>query len=134
MRLPCPRPEIGSANCNPPRSPAASCCFIVGSNRFHREGGFRILADFDIAGRLARSLDKSPKGVDGNRKVPGRMNDSPQAGLLDLCVLGDFQVARGGELVELPPSRKTRALLAYLAVTGRSHQRERLCEIFWDIP
>ncbi|TIT85755.1 MAG: alpha/beta hydrolase, partial [Mesorhizobium sp.] len=62
------------------------------------------------------------------------MIDSPQAGLLDLCVLGDFQVARGGELIDLPPSRKTRALLAYLAVTGKAHQRERLCEIFWDIP
>lgn len=62
------------------------------------------------------------------------MTDSPQAGLLEVCVLGDFQVVRGGALVDLPPSRKTRALLAYLAVTGRQHQRERLCEIFWDIP
>ncbi|WP_245513678.1 MULTISPECIES: alpha/beta hydrolase [unclassified Mesorhizobium] len=62
------------------------------------------------------------------------MIDSPQAGLLDLCVLGDFQVTRGGELIDLPPSRKTRALLAYLAVTGKAHQRERLCEIFWDLP
>lgn len=34
----------------------------------------------------------------------------------------------------LPPSRKTRALLAYLALTGRPHRRERLCEIFWDRP
>ncbi|MDX8483396.1 alpha/beta fold hydrolase [Mesorhizobium sp. VK24D] len=62
------------------------------------------------------------------------MTDSPQAGLLQLCVLGDFQVARDGALLDLPPSRKTRALLAYLAVTGKAHQRERLCEIFWDIP
>lgn len=53
---------------------------------------------------------------------------------LELRALGDFQVTRGGEPVDLPPSRKTRALLAYLAVTGRRHQRERLCEIFWDIP
>jgi DNA-binding SARP family transcriptional activator len=77
---------------------------------------------------------EEPKGIYGNRRVPGRMTDSSQAGLLEVCVLGDFQVARGGELIDLPPSRKTRALLAYLAVTGRSHQRERLCEIFWDIP
>jgi DNA-binding SARP family transcriptional activator/tetratricopeptide (TPR) repeat protein len=34
----------------------------------------------------------------------------------------------------LPPSKKTRALLAYLAVTGRSHRRDRLCALFWDIP
>ncbi|MEQ1956558.1 alpha/beta fold hydrolase [Mesorhizobium yinganensis] len=25
-------------------------------------------------------------------------------------------------------------MLAYLAVTGKSHQREKLCEIFWEIP
>ncbi|MBZ9761579.1 alpha/beta fold hydrolase [Mesorhizobium sp. CA8] len=54
--------------------------------------------------------------------------------MLELRVLGDFQVTRDGEPLLLPPSRKTRALLAYLAVTGRQHQRERLCEIFWDIP
>ncbi|SFO64026.1 Serine aminopeptidase, S33 [Mesorhizobium sp. NFR06] len=62
------------------------------------------------------------------------MTDSPQTGLLQLRVLGDFQVARGGAPLELPPSRKTRALLAYLAVTGRQHRRERLCEMFWDVP
>ncbi|MDG4882885.1 alpha/beta fold hydrolase [Mesorhizobium sp. WSM4884] len=62
------------------------------------------------------------------------MTVGPYSGPLDLCVLGDFQVARHGALLDLPPSRKTRALLAYLAVTGRTHQRERLCEIFWDIP
>src|SRR3569832_294579 len=54
--------------------------------------------------------------------------------MLELRVLGDFQVRRDGEPLHLPPSRKTRALLAYLAVTARQHQRERLCEIFWDIP
>ncbi|WP_245464709.1 MULTISPECIES: alpha/beta fold hydrolase [unclassified Mesorhizobium] len=62
------------------------------------------------------------------------MTDGPYIGPLDICVLGDFQVARDGALLDLPPSRKTRALLAYLAVTGKPHQRERLCEIFWDIP
>jgi TolB-like protein/DNA-binding SARP family transcriptional activator len=36
--------------------------------------------------------------------------------------------------VSLPPSRKTRALLAYLALTGRPHRREQLCEMFWDVP
>ncbi|WP_246674246.1 alpha/beta fold hydrolase [Mesorhizobium sp. B4-1-1] len=54
--------------------------------------------------------------------------------MLELRVLGDFQVMRDGQPLDLPPSRKTRALLAYLAVTARQHQRERLCEIFWDIP
>jgi pimeloyl-ACP methyl ester carboxylesterase len=53
---------------------------------------------------------------------------------LELRVLGDLQVMRDGQPLDLPPSRKTRALLAYLAVTARQHQRERLCGIFWDIP
>lgn len=34
----------------------------------------------------------------------------------------------------LPPSRKTRALLAYLAVVDRPQNREHLCEMFWDVP
>ena len=55
-------------------------------------------------------------------------------GLLDIRVLGDFHVGRDGIPIGLPPSKKTRALLAYLAVTGRSHRRERLCELFWDVP
>ncbi|TGT93006.1 alpha/beta hydrolase, partial [bacterium M00.F.Ca.ET.155.01.1.1] len=62
------------------------------------------------------------------------MSDSRHIGALELRVLGDFQVTRDGRPLDLPPSRKTRALLAYLAVTARQHQRERLCEIFWDIP
>src|SRR6516225_8704469 len=53
---------------------------------------------------------------------------------LELAVLGEFRVFRDGEAVSLPPSRKTRALLAYLAVVQRPQRRERLCEIFWEIP
>ncbi|HEX2139512.1 MAG TPA: alpha/beta fold hydrolase, partial [Woeseiaceae bacterium] len=41
---------------------------------------------------------------------------------------------RGGRAVPLPPSRKTRALLAYLAIVGRPQNREHLCEMFWDVP
>jgi hypothetical protein len=53
---------------------------------------------------------------------------------LEVRVLGPLNVLAAAVPVELPPSRKTRALLAYLAVTGRAHQRERLCEMFWDVP
>src|SRR5262249_50838131 len=53
---------------------------------------------------------------------------------LEIRVLGDFGVTRDGENVSLPPSRKTRALLAYLAVTNRPQHRERLCSMFWDVP
>jgi DNA-binding SARP family transcriptional activator len=54
--------------------------------------------------------------------------------VLELRVLGELEVTRDGTPLTLPPSRKTRALLAYLALTRRPHRRERLCEIFWDVP
>jgi TolB-like protein len=54
--------------------------------------------------------------------------------VLEFRVLGEFEVVCDGAPVALPPSRKTRALLAYLALTRQKHRRERLCEIFWDVP
>ncbi len=53
---------------------------------------------------------------------------------LEIKLLGDFRLLRNGEPVDLPASRKTRALLAYLIVTGQPQRRERLCELFWDLP
>lgn len=53
---------------------------------------------------------------------------------LEIRVLGELTVRRGGSVVPLPPSKKTRALLAYLVVTGRPHLRERLCDLLWDGP
>jgi predicted ATPase/pimeloyl-ACP methyl ester carboxylesterase/DNA-binding SARP family transcriptional activator len=58
----------------------------------------------------------------------------PLAGQLEIRVLGDLMVARDGVALSLPPSKKTRALLVYLACIGRPQRRERLCELFWDIP
>lgn len=49
-------------------------------------------------------------------------------------LLGELAVWQGGERVTLPASKKTRALLAYLVMTDRPQRRDRLCEIFWDIP
>ncbi len=54
--------------------------------------------------------------------------------VLEFRVLGEFEVVRDGATVTLPPSRKTRALLAYLALSRQEHRREKLCEIFWDVP
>jgi DNA-binding SARP family transcriptional activator/pimeloyl-ACP methyl ester carboxylesterase len=48
-------------------------------------------------------------------------------------LLGPVTVTRDGEPVALPRSQKTRALLAYLVMTGRAQQRERLCGMFWDV-
>jgi DNA-binding SARP family transcriptional activator len=53
---------------------------------------------------------------------------------LSLRVLGSVAIERGGERLELPPSKKTRALLGYLLVEGREQTREHLCSLFWDLP
>lgn len=52
----------------------------------------------------------------------------------EIAVLGDLTVRCDGVAVSLPQSRKTRALLAYLAVQSKPQRRERLCEMFWDVP
>ena len=49
-----------------------------------------------------------------------------------LRMLGPLAIERGGAPLELPASRKTCGLLAYLALTKRPVQRSRLCELFWD--
>jgi TolB-like protein/Flp pilus assembly protein TadD len=54
--------------------------------------------------------------------------------VLEIRVLGGLEVIRDGAPATLPPSRKTRALLAYLALTRCPHRREQLCEMFWDVP
>ena len=54
--------------------------------------------------------------------------------MLTIQLLGELTVRDGDEVVALPPSRKTRALLGYLAATARPQRRERLCELFWDVP
>lgn len=54
--------------------------------------------------------------------------------MLTIRLLGEIAVERDGTSLPLPPSKKTRALLAYLALTGRPHRRERLCSMLWEIP
>jgi len=51
-----------------------------------------------------------------------------------ISLLGPMTVRVAGRQAVLPASRKTRALLAFLVATGRPHRRERLCELFWDLP
>lgn len=55
-------------------------------------------------------------------------------GNISLRLLGSLAVERDGVEMKLPQSRKTRALLGYLAVTGKPQRRERLCKLFWDLP
>jgi DNA-binding SARP family transcriptional activator len=53
---------------------------------------------------------------------------------LELRFLGEFAVIRDGRPLALPPSRKTRALLAYLGLHGKRFRREHLCELLWEVP
>jgi predicted ATPase/DNA-binding SARP family transcriptional activator len=53
---------------------------------------------------------------------------------LEIAVLGELATLRGKTPLPLPASRKTRALLGYLAVTRRAHSREELCDLLWQGP
>ncbi|WP_189522417.1 hypothetical protein [Mesorhizobium sp. M5C.F.Ca.ET.164.01.1.1] len=49
-------------------------------------------------------------------------------------MLGELVVLRGAREIALPPSKKTRALLAYLVVANRRQRRDHLCRMFWEVP
>ncbi len=49
-----------------------------------------------------------------------------------LRLLGDIALLFNGAPRALPKSRKTRALLAYLAIEARPVRRETLCELLWE--
>jgi pimeloyl-ACP methyl ester carboxylesterase len=59
---------------------------------------------------------------------------TPMRGRLQIGVLGELTVALDGKPVPLPASKKTRALLAYLAIVGRSLRRDHLCALLWEGP
>lgn len=60
------------------------------------------------------------------------MADGRETDVLTLRFLGEVEVLRGSTPIVLPSSRKARALLAYLSVTGRPHRRDRLCDLLWE--
>ncbi|MGH8168222.1 MAG: AfsR/SARP family transcriptional regulator, partial [Woeseiaceae bacterium] len=53
---------------------------------------------------------------------------------LQIHLLGEMRLSHEGEARVLPQSRKTRGLLAYLALVQRRHRRDDLCELLWDAP
>ena len=53
---------------------------------------------------------------------------------LEVRLLGPMTVSRGGAALSLPPSRKVRALFAYLALAPHPVMRSRLCDLLWDVP
>ncbi|WP_258121241.1 BTAD domain-containing putative transcriptional regulator [Mesorhizobium onobrychidis] len=59
--------------------------------------------------------------------------DGATAGL-SVRLLGPLTVIRDGATLQLPASRKLRALFAYLALAPHAVGRSRLCELLWDVP
>ena len=57
-----------------------------------------------------------------------------QAGDLASGSVGSSAQASPHNGVALPPSRKLRALIAYLALAPHAVSRTHLCELFWDVP
>jgi DNA-binding SARP family transcriptional activator/tetratricopeptide (TPR) repeat protein/KaiC/GvpD/RAD55 family RecA-like ATPase len=51
---------------------------------------------------------------------------------LHIRLLGPLEVSRGDVLQDLPPSKKSRALLAYLVASGRPQGRSSLCDLFFQ--
>ncbi|MBL8343150.1 MAG: AAA family ATPase [Rubrivivax sp.] len=87
------------------------------------------------------STATSRPGAPGARTEPGANGPGPpQAGnagpRLHVRLLGDLQLrrGRGGPLLVLPPSRRTRALLGYLVATAVPQSRTALCDLLWDGP
>lgn len=70
-------------------------------------------------------------------EMPLQKPDRPvrdDGAVLTLRLLGPMAATRGGVALALPPSRKVRALLAYLAMSAHAVPRDALCELLWDQP
>ena len=72
-------------------------------------------------------------GVESSAE-PDRLGSDKGVPALELRLLGQFAVHRGGQSLALPASRKVRALIAYLSLSPRAVTRAHLCELLWDVP
>lgn len=57
---------------------------------------------------------------------------SEPGGRLTLALTGALSARLDDRMLDLPPSKKARALLAYLAATGRPQRREHLVGLLWS--
>jgi DNA-binding SARP family transcriptional activator len=55
-------------------------------------------------------------------------------GSLHVQLLGPLTIRRDGVPLDLPASRKVRALIAYLSLAPNAVPRSQLCELLWDVP
>jgi DNA-binding SARP family transcriptional activator/TolB-like protein len=58
----------------------------------------------------------------------------PPTSAFELRLLGPMTLLHSRQVLDLPPSRKARALLALLALSPRPMPREQLCEMLWGRP
>lgn len=68
------------------------------------------------------------------RIEPSPVGAGPVVAALTVRMFGQLSVDRHGASVDLPPSRKVRALLGYLSVASHPVGRSRLCELLGDVP
>jgi len=61
------------------------------------------------------------------------MSDGANTARLELRLLGPMELTANGQSITLPRSKKTRALLAFLAMADRPQHRGRLCSLLWDM-
>ncbi len=54
--------------------------------------------------------------------------------VLSIQMLGPLAFRRGEVTLELPASRKVRAVFAFLALSPRAVGRSQLCDLVWDVP
>ena len=66
--------------------------------------------------------------------VEVHVESTPAAVPLQLQLLGPFVLSRGDQPLTLPPSRKLRGLLAYLALAPTELARSTLSELLWQLP
>jgi len=70
------------------------------------------------------------RAVENNHENPTA--HSQRTARVTVKTTGNFSLRYSGEVIELPSSLKTRALLAFLLLSGERHSRQSLCEFLWD--
>lgn len=90
--------------------------------------------------RPAMTADRRPQPTLGHgppvgaEPVPADDGLEPGIPTFELRLLGEPALLRDGRACTLSSSRKTRALLAYLAATARAQRRDHLCTLLWGVP
>ena len=51
--------------------------------------------------------------------------------MLEIRVIGELEIHVAGKTAQLPPGRRARALLGWLAIHPGRHARSRLAGLFW---